>query len=316
MLQLKNVNYSYANSKSCAVSNINLNIEKGRCFGLLGPNGAGKTTLIALMSGLLPLQQGDIFLDDLSIKTLSKTQAQKISVVPQEYAFYPQLTVFENMQFFASLYQINDKLFLQSLLDKVDLNRYTNAYAKHLSGGLKRRLNFAIALVNSPKIVFMDEITVGVDPLSRQFILNNVKELTEQGVTVIYTSHYLHEIELLCHNIAIVESGQLCFNGKISDILYQHTEQQCLVTLAKPISQLQLTKLNASIIKHDHYQTVTFSVIQDNIATLLQDLEPYQIQSIQYGYQSLESFYLDFLNHLALQKQSSQQEGLHVIGNY
>lgn len=299
MLRLENVSHQYNSSAKRVISDVCLTIEKGTCFGLLGPNGAGKTTLISLMSGLLPLQSGCIYFDNEKLHQLSNEQAQCISLIPQEYAFYPQLTVYENLQFFASLYKIKNKNFLLTLLEKVDLVQHRNVYAKNLSGGLKRRLNFAIGLVNSPKIIFMDEITVGIDPVSRQFILDSVKQLTQQGVTIIYTSHYLHEIEMLCQKIAIMESGKVRFCDDIHSILYQQAEQQCTITLAKKAPQSLLTEINALVIKQDPFQTLHINVNNAMLDKVFNQLQPYQIHSIQYGYGSLESFYLDFLTNIA-----------------
>lgn len=300
MLKLQNVTHRYKNANNYAVCDINLEIESGTCFGLLGPNGAGKTTLISLMSGLLSLQSGQIYLNNQIFSQLSRQQLQRISLIPQEYAFYPQLTVFENLQFFASLYKIKNTNFLISLMKKVDILDYKNKLSANLSGGLKRRLNFAIGLINSPTLIFMDEITVGVDPASRQFILDSVKQLTKEGVTVIYTSHYLHEIESLCQKIAIMESGKILYCQSIDQILTQHAQQQCIITLAQSVPSHVLDQFNATLIRHTPMQTVVIDSSPEQITTILQEFQQYQIQNIQYGHGSLESFYLDFLNKSVL----------------
>lgn len=302
MLKLQNVSHRYKNANNYAVCGVNLEIESGTCFGLLGPNGAGKTTLISLMSGLLSLQSGQIYLNNQILSQLSRQQLQRISLIPQEYAFYPQLTVFENLQFFASLYKIKDPNFLISLMKKVDILDYKNKLSANLSGGLKRRLNFAIGLINSPTLIFMDEITVGVDPASRQFILDSVKQLTKEGVTVIYTSHYLHEIESLCQKIAIMESGKILYCHSIEQILTQHAQQQCIITLAQSVPSHVLDQFNATLIRHTPMQTVVIDSSPEQISTILQEFQQYQIQNIQYGHSSLESFYLDFLNKSVLRQ--------------
>ena len=133
--------------------------------------------------------------------------------------FRSLLTVWENLTFFASLYDVRDKSYLLELLTKVDLMAHKNKLAKHLSGGLKRRLNFAIGLINRPKVIFLDEITVGIDPQSRQFILDSVAALKQQGVTVIYTSHYLQEIEQLCDKLVLLNEGNLIYQGTVQGIL-------------------------------------------------------------------------------------------------
>jgi len=202
-----------------AVDNVSLELHEGEVFGFLGPNGAGKTTLMSLLAGLQSVQQGEIYFDGVPFAKLSKKQRHQISLVPQDFAFYPLLTVWENLKFFAALYEVKDKNYLQALLEQVDLTAHKNKLAKHLSGGLKRRLNFAIGLINRPKVIFLDEITVGIDPQSRQFILDSVAALKQQGVTVIYTSHYLQEIEQLCDKLVLLNEGELIYQGSVQDIL-------------------------------------------------------------------------------------------------
>ena len=219
MLRINNLSHRYFQSTGIALQNINLEIKQGAAVGLLGPNGAGKTTLMSLLTGLQSVQQGEILFDGVPFEKLTKQQRHQISLVPQDFAFYPLLTVWENLKFFAALYDISDKNWLAELLEKTGLTAHKSKLAKHLSGGLKRRLNFAIGLINRPKVIFLDEITVGIDPQSRQFILNSVAELTKQGVTVIYTSHYLQEIEQLCSQLVLLNEGQLIYQGELQEII-------------------------------------------------------------------------------------------------
>lgn len=219
MLTIYQLNHHYPNALTPALQNINLHIEQGSAVGLLGPNGAGKTTLMSLLTGLQAVQSGQILFDGVPFEKLTKTQRHQISLVPQDFAFYPLLTVWENLKFFAALYDVNDKKWLVALLEKAGLTAHQSKLAKHLSGGLKRRLNFAIGLINRPKVIFLDEITVGIDPQSRQFILDSVADLTKQGVTVIYTSHYLQEIEQLCDKLVLLNEGRLIYQGSVQGIL-------------------------------------------------------------------------------------------------
>ncbi|MGX2967100.1 ABC transporter ATP-binding protein [Ursidibacter sp. B-7004-1] len=217
MLQIKNLTHRY--NLYPALTNISLEISSNSTLGLLGPNGAGKTTLMSLLTGLQSVQQGEILFDGVPFEKLSKQQRHQISLVPQDFAFYPLLTVWENLKFFAALYDITDKNWLLELLEKTGLTVHKSKLAKHLSGGLKRRLNFAIGLINRPKVIFLDEITVGIDPQSRQFILESVVELTQQGVTVIYTSHYLQEIEQLCDKLVLLNEGSVIHQGTVQGVL-------------------------------------------------------------------------------------------------
>ena len=219
MIEVQYLTHTYPNSTSSALQGVELSIAQASAVGLLGPNGAGKTTLMSLLTGLQSVQQGEILFEGVPFEKLSKSQRHQISLVPQDFAFYPLLTVWENLKFFAALYAVRDKNWLMELLEKTGLTAHKSKLAKHLSGGLKRRLNFAIGLINRPKVVFLDEITVGIDPQSRQFILNSVAELTKQGVTVIYTSHYLQEIELLCDKLVLLNEGKLIYQGTVQGIL-------------------------------------------------------------------------------------------------
>lgn len=219
MIKIQNIQHRYANAEKNALNAVNFDIQSASTIGLLGPNGAGKTTLMSLLAGLQQVQQGQIIFGGVPFEKLTKQQRHQISLVPQDFAFYPLLTVWENLKFFAALYEVKDKNYLQALLEQVDLTAHKNKLAKHLSGGLKRRLNFAIGLINRPKVIFLDEITVGIDPQSRQFILDSVKALKEQGVTVIYTSHYLQEIEQLCDQLALLNEGELIYQGSVRGIL-------------------------------------------------------------------------------------------------
>ncbi|MGX2956647.1 ABC transporter ATP-binding protein [Ursidibacter arcticus] len=219
MIKITNLNHQYPNAPTFALRDVSLHIPQGSAVGLLGPNGAGKTTLMSLLTGLQSVQQGEILFDGVPFEQLSKQQRHQISLVPQDFAFYPLLTVWENLKFFAALYEITDKNWLLELLEKTGLTAHKSKLAKHLSGGLKRRLNFAIGLINRPKVIFLDEITVGIDPQSRQFILESVVELTQQGVTVIYTSHYLQEIEQLCDKLVLLNEGSVIYQGTVQGIL-------------------------------------------------------------------------------------------------
>lgn len=219
MLKINHLSHRYPNASSTALQQINLHIQAGEAVGLLGPNGAGKTTLMSLLTGLQEVQSGQILFDGTPFEKLSKTQRHQISLVPQDFAFYPLLSVWENLKFFAALYNVKDRDHLNRLLEKTGLQSHRHKLAKHLSGGLKRRLNFAIGLINHPKVIFLDEITVGIDPASRQFILDSVAELTRQGVTVIYTSHYLQEIEQLCERLVLLNQGEIVYQGKVKTII-------------------------------------------------------------------------------------------------
>ncbi|WP_416192495.1 ABC transporter ATP-binding protein [Neisseria sp. CCUG12390] len=291
MIQIQSLSHRYPKAAVPALDNVSLDIAQGVCVGLLGHNGAGKTTLMSLLAGLQEVRQGEILFHGKPMAEMSRAERQKIGLVPQDFAFYPQLSVWDNLLFFASLYNMRDKGRLKDLLEKTDLTAHKNKAAKHLSGGLKRRLNFAVGLINAPELVFLDEITVGIDPQSRRFILDSVAELTQQGVTVVYTSHYLSEIEQLCSQIALLQQGRLVYSGGLSDLLESQTASVRFIT--EPVLPSEtLAALGAQPIDRngmmETFQTASevYAALQKSGAT---------IRYFQQGHGSLEAFYLDFL---------------------
>lgn len=199
-----------------AVDNISLTIEEGEIYGLLGPNGAGKSTTINILCGLLTMDKGRIEILGKDIEKNSTFAKQNIGVVPQDIAIYEDLTAYENVKFFASLYGIRGaelKEKVEEALKFVGLLDKKKEYPKNFSGGMKRRLNIACAIAHRPKLIIMDEPTVGIDPQSRNHILQSVKKLNSLGCTIIYTTHYMEEVEAICGNIAIIDHGKVIAQG-------------------------------------------------------------------------------------------------------
>ncbi|OGL39226.1 MAG: ABC transporter [Candidatus Schekmanbacteria bacterium RIFCSPHIGHO2_02_FULL_38_11] len=205
-----------------ALKGINLAIGKGEIFGLLGPNGAGKTTLISILSGYIRPTSGDGFIEGRSV-IASKEEVKKIiGVVPQEISLYSSLTGEENLKFFGRMYGVNGrelKSRIEGVLDFVGLKERKDDIVKNYSGGMKRRLNLACGIINAPKYLFLDEPTVGVDPQTREHIFKNVELLKYEGVTVLYTTHYMEEAERLCDRIAIIDEGNLIAQGSLDELL-------------------------------------------------------------------------------------------------
>ena len=291
MIQIQSLSHRYPGADADALSGVSLNIGKGECWGLLGHNGAGKTTLMSLLAGLQEVQCGNILFNGKPMRRMSRTERQKIGLVPQDFAFYPQLSVWDNLLFFASLYKMRDKGRLNALLAQTDLTAHKHKAAKHLSGGLKRRLNFAIGLINAPELVFLDEITVGIDPQSRRFILDSVEVLTRSGVTVVYTSHYLPEIEQLCSKIALLQQGRLVYQGGLGELLASQTQRVRFIT-DPMLPPEQLAALQAQPADgHGMMETVLDAA---EVYAALQR-SGVQIRYFQQGHGTLEAFYLDFL---------------------
>jgi linearmycin/streptolysin S transport system ATP-binding protein len=199
-----------------AVDGVSFSIAEGETFGLLGPNGAGKTTSISMVTGLLESDEGTVTVAGERITTSSTKGKADIGLVPQELAIYPDLTGAENLSFFGRLYGMGgDDLGLRvdEVLDIVGLSERRDDLTKKYSGGMKRRLNIGIGLLHKPKLLILDEPTVGVDPQSRNAILESVESLSEEGMAVLYTTHYMEEAERLCDRVAIIDEGKIQAEG-------------------------------------------------------------------------------------------------------
>jgi ABC-2 type transport system ATP-binding protein len=194
-----------------ALDGVSLTVNAGELFGLLGPNGAGKTTLLSIVSGLIDADAGTVTLDGHRFRRDDRDHRRVVGIGTQDLAVYPDLTARENVLFFGNLYgldraKLKDRT--EELLTAVGLHDRADHRAGTFSGGMKRRLNLAVAVVHSPKLLLLDEPTTGVDPQSRQLIFAIVKSLNAAGMTVVYTSHYMEEVQALCPRIAIVDGGK------------------------------------------------------------------------------------------------------------
>ncbi len=224
LIEVEDLRFRYRGAAVDATAGLSLAVADGSLFGLLGPTGSGKTTLISLLAGLLQPLSGSIRIAGEPMpQGRAKVQA-RLSLVPQEYAFYPQLSVAENLQFFAGVQGVPVALRSERLDDAVEttgLADFCAQRAGRLSGGLKRRLNLAIGLLNAPRLLFLDEPTVGIDPQSRHFILEAIKAINAGGTTVVYTSHYMEEVEALCDEIAVLDAGRVIARGDLQSLLGQ-----------------------------------------------------------------------------------------------
>ena len=194
-----------------ALDHFNLTVKSGEIFGLLGPNGSGKTTTINCILSLLKYDKGDIKIFGKEMRPDSYDIKKDIGVIMQNVAVYDELTVYENIDYFCGLYISDKKLrtrYVQEAMDFVDISEYRKFFPKKLSGGLLRRLNIACGIAHKPKLIFFDEPTVAVDPQSRNKILEGIKQLNQDGATIVYTSHYMEEVEQLCDRILIMDKGK------------------------------------------------------------------------------------------------------------
>lgn len=226
-----------------AIDHLSLKIVPGEIFGLLGPNGAGKTTLINSMLGLTKVQGGEIQLFEKNLNIYYDQIKKDVGVVPQELAIYEDLTAYENVDLFAGLYGLkgkDKKEKVEEALAFVGLLERKKQFPKKFSGGMKRRLNIAMAIVHQPKLVIMDEPTVGIDPQSRNQILESVRILNKRGITIIYTSHYMEEVEGIASNIGIMDKGRIIAlgtNKELKELI--DFEERGSFTVEKPGPELQ-----------------------------------------------------------------------------
>lgn len=219
ILKTNNLTKKY-NSK-VVVDNLNIEIRKGEIFGLLGPNGAGKSTTMNMICSLVRPTAGEIELLGKNPWKQKKEVIHKIGYIPQELAIHGNLKAWENVELFTSLYGIKGqelKKAINDSLEYVGLSERKQEFAKNFSGGMKRRLNIACALGHNPDLLIFDEPTVGIDPQSRNFILDKIKESNEKGATVIYTSHYMEEVEAICTRIAIMDNGKIIACGTSQEL--------------------------------------------------------------------------------------------------
>ena len=222
MIEIRQLSYQYPNEGPLALKGVDLSIHAGQLFGLLGPNGAGKTTLLSILSGLLPCDPGTVLVNGIDLEKCPSGAMEKIALVPQELAFYPSLSVDENLRFFSEMQRIPESEIggrIQEAAQVAGLEDVVQRRADRLSGGLKRRLNLAIGWLNEPDVLFLDEPTVGIDPHPRHFILEAIKKLNARGAAIVYTSHYMEEVESLCDVIAILDRGEILVQGKLEDIM-------------------------------------------------------------------------------------------------
>ena len=204
-----------------AVDGVSFEIAEGSIFGLLGPNGAGKTTTISMLSCLLTPDGGDVIVDGHSVLSDSHAVRGVLGVVPQEIALYPTLTASENLHFWGQMYGLAGKQLAEAVsygLKMAGLEDRAKDRVETFSGGMKRRINIAAGILHRPRVLLMDEPTVGIDPQSRNHILETVRELNREGMTVLYTSHYMEEVEALCDRISIVDHGKVIATGSLEEL--------------------------------------------------------------------------------------------------
>lgn len=225
MIQIQKLSKKYKHADFYSVQDLDLTIQEQEIFGLLGPNGAGKTTLISLLSSLIKPTSGEFNINGLSFKKNKNQLKQIIGIVPQEYALYPSLTAYENLYYFGSMYGLHGHSLKEKIelgLETLGLEKFSHKKVVTFSGGMKRRVNLLASILHNPKVLFLDEPTVGVDVQSKNVIIDYLKKLNQGGTTIIYTSHHLNEAELFCTRVAIIDNGKIIIKGKPKELVESH----------------------------------------------------------------------------------------------
>lgn len=271
--------------KLTALDDLSLEVREGEIFGLLGPNGSGKSTLINCILALLKYESGVIKVFGKEITPDSYDLKKKIGVVFQEVAVFEELTVYENIDYFCGLYIENSKIrseYIEDALKLVGLNDFRTFYPKQLSGGLLRRLNIACGIAHKPSLIFFDEPTVAVDPQSRNNILDGIEKLREKGATIVYTTHYMEEAEILCDRIVILDKGKILAEGTSAELKKRASIEEKITVEVEKNDNLDIEKIkkisNVCDVKlNNNTLIVTYKSGKDNLENLIDYLKANKI---------------------------------------
>lgn len=284
VIEVNNLTKYYKKLK--AIDNLSFKVYQGEILGLLGPNGSGKSTLINCLLALLNYQAGEIKIFNQLMKPDAYEIKKDIGVVFQEVAVFEELTVYENIDYFCGLY-IEDKKtrkkYIEEAMTLVELNDFKKFYPKQLSGGLLRRLNIACGIAHKPKLIFLDEPTVAVDPQSRNNILDGIKKLRDQGATIVYTTHYMEEVELLCDRVIILDHGKIIAQGTNEQLKQLANMQEKITVEINNLDAAHLEKIaefeNVDHVNYqDHHLVVTYHQGQHNFIELMDYLAKEQLR--------------------------------------
>jgi len=297
MIEINHLYKSYG--QQVVLDDINLSIQKGVITGLLGPNGAGKTTLVSILIGIIGRDKGEIFIDGLDLDN-HLSQIQTIcSIVPQNLAIYPMLSAYENLEYFGGLQGLKG----QKLKSRIDyctevasLQSFLTKRVHKFSGGMKRRLNLAIGLLNTPRMLYLDEPTVGVDTQSRNYILEMIKNINrKEGTTIIYTSHYLEEIEQVSDMIAIIDEGRLILNEPKEEILKQDFKVSIRVGELNDALLDRFKRIKPVRVQDDCILLTKDENFHDNLIEILTVLKSHAVEVVDFDSRdkSLETLFLN-----------------------
>lgn len=279
VIEVKNLTKKYKNFK--AIDDLSFEVKEGEILGLLGPNGSGKSTTMNCILSLLNFQKGSIKIFGKEMKPNAYDIKAKIGVIFQDVAVFEELTVYDNIEYFCGLY-IKDKKtrkqYIEDAIELVGLGEFKKFYPKQLSGGLLRRLNIACGISHKPKLIFLDEPTVAVDPQSRNNILDGIKKLRDNGATIVYTTHYMEEVEILCDRIIILDKGQIIAQGTTDELKgLAKIEEKVTVEVneldEKYIKEIEEFKNVEEVTYNNNVLLVIYKKGKNNLAELMEYLK-------------------------------------------
>ena len=298
MIEVRGLSKIYGSFQ--AVNNVNFVAKAGEIFGLLGPNGAGKSTTINCISGLISPTDGSVLINGHNITTDSVKAKQSLGLVPQELALYEDLSAYENLVFWGSAYGLSGNQLqerIQQVLNEVGLETRQKDAVNQFSGGMKRRLNFACAVLHKPAALLLDEPTVGIDPQSREHLMQAILKLKEQGTAVIYTTHYMEEAERLCDNLAIIDKGEIIATGTV-DALRSQLGERDLITFQgqfhNPESS-ELESMGAEILEQSENEIrLLINDAPKNLSSVMKSIESQhgKISNVNLAQANLESLFI------------------------
>lgn len=300
VIEIRDLVKKYGNN--IAVDNINLSIDEGEIYGLLGPNGAGKSTTINMLCSLLKPNSGSLKIFGVDVQEHNMDVKKKIGLVPQNIAVYKDFTAYENVKFFGELYGLRGNKLKESVnkaLEFVGLLDVAKDQAKSFSGGMVRRLNIACAIVHEPKLIIMDEPTVGIDPQSRNHILNAVKTLNKNGTTIIYTTHYMEEAENLCSKIGIIDKGKIIVEGSTDELKSMVSDKKTLQIRVDDVYKLEIENIKkikgvSEIIIDQNCLTINTQKEINNLDILIKSITDSNVKILDLGFKeiTLETIFL------------------------
>ncbi|MHA6486301.1 ABC transporter ATP-binding protein [Bacillus cabrialesii] len=304
---VKELKMQYGNKT--AVDGISFEVREGEVLGLLGPNGAGKSTAIHILSGVLSASSGNVTILGHNVKKRSKEMKKGIGIVPQDIAIYEDISAEKNVRFFASLYSLKGeelKARVKEALELVQLYDRKDDKPKTFSGGMKRRLNIACAIAHQPKLIIMDEPTVGIDPQSRHHILESIKELRTRGASIIYSTHYMEEVEAISDRIIIMNEGKIIANG-IKEELYREVNKEIIYAFqlahVQPLNKNSIRRVKGVTgvdFSDEHQLKVTVRQNQDHLSEIIAELgaQGCGILSLNKKEASLETVFLELTGEI------------------